>query len=313
MRTEAADVRSVIHDAIAANRLTHALLLKGRNLEALVRMAHEVAGRILGTPVDKVEGHADFFLLRPTNKMRQINVVNTRELIRLIQHSPSQGSRKVALVMEVDRMNREAANAFLKTLEEPPDDTTIILVTVRPHAVLETILSRCLGFWFSEAETPLADPAWMEWLEQFADWLQLASGPIVDKRGGTLRIMRLYGLIEGFERCQDAIHASRWESESAGLRDGVTDEEKDALEVGVAKSVRDRMLGEMELCLRDFAMGRINLVRDGADASADVASRLAQCVSALERLRGLLELNLSSSRMLEAFLLNVLRVWSAKR
>lgn len=312
MRTENADARSVIHEAIAANRLTHALLLKGRNIEALVAMAHEVAGRILGTSADKVEGHADFFLLRPTNKMRQINVVNTRELIRLIQHSPSQGSRKVAFVMEVDRMNREAANAFLKTLEEPPEDTTIILATVRPHAVLETILSRCLGFWFSEQEKPLDDLSWKQWLVAFADWLLLTSEPISEKRGSTLRIMRLYGLIEGFERCQDAIHAARWETESARLREGVSDEEKDALEVGVTKSVRDRMLGEMELCLRDFAMGRINSAPDGADDSLDVASRLAQCVSGLERLRGLLELNLSSSRMLEAFLLNVLRVWSAR-
>lgn len=179
MRTEAADVRSVIHDAIAANRLTHALLLKGRNLEALVRMAHEVAGRILGTPVDKVEGHADFFLLRPTNKMRQINVVNTRELIRLIQHSPSQGSRKVALVMEVDRMNREAANAFLKTLEEPPDKTIFLLLCENPQSLLPTLVSRCQRIdldafrdleepWKSRVLEILASPLWGRPLENLA-------------------------------------------------------------------------------------------------------------------------------------------------
>ena len=51
--------------------------------------------------------------------------------------------KKVYLIDEADRMNQEAANSFLKTLEEPPADSILILITSRPFALLSTIVSRC--------------------------------------------------------------------------------------------------------------------------------------------------------------------------
>ncbi|MFQ5585283.1 MAG: DNA polymerase III subunit delta' [Thermodesulfobacteriota bacterium] len=72
--------------------------------------------------------------------------------IRDIQHRLAYGAeegKKVCIVDGAERMNREAANAFLKTLEEPPKDTVIILIVSQATALLPTILSRCQRINFS--------------------------------------------------------------------------------------------------------------------------------------------------------------------
>lgn len=69
------------------------------------------------------------------------------DMIRMVQHrlhrTPSESRYKVCIVEKAEKMNVEAANAFLKTLEEPPPDTIIILTTHRPDMLMPTILSRC--------------------------------------------------------------------------------------------------------------------------------------------------------------------------
>lgn len=69
------------------------------------------------------------------------------DVIRWLEHrvnvSLHEGRYKVVIVEAADQMNASAANAFLKTLEEPPANTVLILTTARPDAMLPTILSRC--------------------------------------------------------------------------------------------------------------------------------------------------------------------------
>ena len=73
--------------------------------------------------------------------------------IRLLEHrihlSPNEGSYKTYLIEQADLMNVQASNAFLKTLEEPPENTVIILTSSKPNALLPTILSRCQKIPFS--------------------------------------------------------------------------------------------------------------------------------------------------------------------
>jgi DNA polymerase-3 subunit delta' len=57
----------------------------------------------------------------------------------------SNGRRKVAIIPDADRLQTEAANAFLKTLEEPPKDSLLLLLSALPEALPETILSRCIA------------------------------------------------------------------------------------------------------------------------------------------------------------------------
>ena len=82
----------------------------------------------------------------------------TRELITKVQVTPAVAPCKVAIIHEVDRMNTAAANVFLKTLEEPPANTTLLLLTTRPYALLPTIRSRVLHFRFPSAAAPVAAP-----------------------------------------------------------------------------------------------------------------------------------------------------------
>lgn len=70
--------------------------------------------------------------------IEQIRIVTER-----LMHMPETGKRRVVLILNADQMTDEAANCFLKTLEEPPIDTVFLLTSSRPEFVLPTIRSRC--------------------------------------------------------------------------------------------------------------------------------------------------------------------------
>ncbi|TAE20702.1 MAG: AAA family ATPase [Candidatus Kapaibacterium sp.] len=73
----------------------------------------------------------------------QIRIASIREVKKQIAMSSPQGGRRFVIISEADAMNQEAANAFLKTLEEPNAEVTIILTSSRKEQILSTILSRC--------------------------------------------------------------------------------------------------------------------------------------------------------------------------
>jgi DNA polymerase-3 subunit delta' len=68
---------------------------------------------------------------------------------------PFEAAARVTIFLEAEAMNKEAANAFLKTLEEPPPHAHFVLVSDSPEALLETIVSRCQRIPFSRTPTPL--------------------------------------------------------------------------------------------------------------------------------------------------------------
>jgi len=74
-----------------------------------------------------------------------------REFERSVHLRPTEARVKVGIIAEADCMGEEASNAFLKTLEEPPGQTVILLLSAQPQRLLPTILSRCLKISFGEA------------------------------------------------------------------------------------------------------------------------------------------------------------------
>jgi DNA polymerase-3 subunit delta' len=104
---------------------------------------------------------------RPESKSRVVTIDQTRELMREIQLKPTEAEYKVAIIVAADRLNVQAANAFLKTLEEPPAKSVLILLSTEPQRILETILSRCLRLNFSNEGAHLSNAAQAEWLAQF--------------------------------------------------------------------------------------------------------------------------------------------------
>src|SRR5438309_8215964 len=85
--------------------------------------------------------HADVAMVRPFKQI--IRVKPMRELEREANFRPFEGAARVFIVEDAEYMNDQAANALLKTLEEPPPTTHLILTTSNPTALLPTIRSRC--------------------------------------------------------------------------------------------------------------------------------------------------------------------------
>ncbi|MBR3764819.1 MAG: DNA polymerase III subunit delta' [Clostridia bacterium] len=76
-------------------------------------------------------------------KKKDITVGQMRNVVREVGQHSFVGGCKVVIVEEAEKMNRSAANAFLKTLEEPPEGTVFLLLTDKPEMLLDTIVSRC--------------------------------------------------------------------------------------------------------------------------------------------------------------------------
>lgn len=87
--------------------------------------------------------HPDFFWLTRAEGKNEVTVESVRELEKKLNNAPLSAPVKIAVVAEADRMNRDAQNAFLKTLEEPPAKTLVILLAERSASFLPTVLSRC--------------------------------------------------------------------------------------------------------------------------------------------------------------------------
>ncbi|MCE2396804.1 DNA polymerase III subunit delta', partial [Candidatus Poribacteria bacterium] len=85
--------------------------------------------------------HPDLQIIRPSGAWIKIDQI--RDLQKRIIYRPLEGARKVYILTEAERMNLEAANCLLKTLEEPPADSVLILLTTNLDALLPTIRSRC--------------------------------------------------------------------------------------------------------------------------------------------------------------------------
>ncbi len=83
---------------------------------------------------------------------RDLRICQIRRLERILTLSPYSGRRRVAIVDAADTLRTEAANAFLKTLEEPPANTVIILLVEREEYLPETVLSRCQRLTFRRVE-----------------------------------------------------------------------------------------------------------------------------------------------------------------
>lgn len=93
--------------------------------------------------------HPDVMILAALKGKATIAIKQIRELHGFVLYPPSEGEAKVIIVRDADKATEEAANAFLKMLEEPPPRTHFFLVTARPHKLLPTIMSRTVPVRFS--------------------------------------------------------------------------------------------------------------------------------------------------------------------
>lgn len=143
MAFTADEALSLLQKARANDRLAHAYLVTGPEGSGCREVAAGLAGILTGS-ADAPLKHPDVHVFEPESKSRRITIDQIRELERELQMRSLRGGRKVAIVFDADRLVEQAANAFLKTLEEPPGNSHIILASALPEQLLETILSRCI-------------------------------------------------------------------------------------------------------------------------------------------------------------------------
>jgi DNA polymerase-3 subunit delta' len=141
----------------------HAYLLHGPPGVGKRTAALAFAGSILGDDRRVVAGtHPDLYVLEPLGEMIRIDEI--RELRHDLHMRPFETDRRVYLVLGADRMNEDAADAFLKDLEEPPAYAVIVLVANELGPLPPTILSRCQLVPF----TRLSERAVREWIAERA-------------------------------------------------------------------------------------------------------------------------------------------------
>jgi DNA polymerase-3 subunit delta' len=113
--------------------------------------------------------HPDLMRVQPLESSTQIRIEQVRELSQELSLTAHQGGYKVGILSPADTMNRFSANALLKTLEEPPKATVLILVATQPSRLPATILSRCQRVRVRAPERAEA-VAWLEATRGPGDW-----------------------------------------------------------------------------------------------------------------------------------------------
>ncbi len=176
-----ADVVSSLRAARTADRLPHGLLIHEAPGAGGDWLANWIARMLLCThddpPCDACAAcqrvaagqHPDLLEIRPVEDSRQIRIEQVRELAQDLALTSHQGGYKVGIVSPADSMNRFAANAMLKTLEEPPPRTVLVLVVSQPSRLPATILSRCQRIRV-KAPARTEAVAWLESVQGSADW-----------------------------------------------------------------------------------------------------------------------------------------------
>jgi DNA polymerase III subunit delta' len=222
------------------DRVPHAVLLEspaGLAAEALAawiaaeRLCDHQKARPCGACASclllRAGNHPDLHVVRCDDDAKQVKVDQIRDLITTLVLTSYRGGCKVAIVEDAELLNVNAANALLKTLEEPTADTHIFLVATPAHRLPATIASRCRRF---RLRAPPKDDAmaWLEAQKPGVDW----SGPLLLAAGAPLRALALgtEGASElhaqmceslqdlAAERVDLTILAERWAGSQSGLR-----------------------------------------------------------------------------------------------
>ena len=154
--------KTLLRSAILQNRLAHAYLFHGDDRIGKRLLALRLARTLLCETLSEARQpdacgtcracqqvdartHPDFLVIEPDAEMAnpQIKIESIRDIEHQMIYRPLIGTRKICLIDDADRMTIGAANALLKTLEEPPDHSLFILISSRPYALPATIRSRC--------------------------------------------------------------------------------------------------------------------------------------------------------------------------
>jgi len=330
-------VVELLQRSLERGRLAHAYLFTGHQLALLESLARTLAKTLNcqqpvrrtpdGPAIDccdqcpvcrKIDehSHADVHWARPESKSRVVTVEQMRELMREIQLKPGEAEYKLAIIAGADRLNPNAANAFLKTLEEPPPKSIIILLTTEPQRILETILSRCLRLNFSGEGAELLAPAQLEWLAGFGELAATEQKSLLSRYRLLGALLKKLGELKAeIEKAQTARSPlERYDDIDPRLREKWEDELAAAIEAEY-RLQRSDLLVAVQWWLRDVWLQTLS-VQEGLlnfpqlASAGQVAKRLSSRqamdnLRVLERTQKLLWSNVQEALALEVGLLKL--------
>ncbi len=165
---------------LSQDRLPHALLLHGNSGLGIDIFSKKFAHVILcdssleqkpcmqchSCRLFETSNHPDFQLIEPNKNGSSIQVDDIREVGNFLHTTDHYGHGKVTVVISADAMTRSAANSLLKTLEEPPAECKILLVSSQPSRLLSTVISRCQKIYFPDVDKDEA----IRWLKEQIDY-----------------------------------------------------------------------------------------------------------------------------------------------
>jgi DNA polymerase-3 subunit delta' len=328
----------LLQRSLSRRRLGHAYLFLGEQLDGLEALARTLAKTLNcldpvratpgGPAIDCCDGclscrkidhgnHGDVQWVRPESKSRIITIEQIRDLMQTVHLKPTEAEYKVATIVGADRLNVQAANAFLKTLEEPPPRSVLILLTTEPQRLLDTILSRCLRLTFAGGDGRPADPEFLDWLRQF-------SAAAVKSEAGILSRYRLLGsLQQRLAELKTSIQTSlsarspleQYDDADPRLRDKWEDELAAAIEAEYRRR-RSEVMTLLQWWLRDIWLISLrtdqellsfpDLQTESRSVAERISSRLAEeNLQVLEQTQRLLHTNVQESLAIEVGLLKL--------
>ncbi len=304
--------------AHAAGRLGHAYLLVGDDTAGF-DLAAGIAALVVRAGPEGALRHQDVHVVEPESKARRILIDQVRELENALRlRASAVGGRFFFIFRESYVINTQAANAFLKTLEEPPADSLLLLVSSLPESLPETILSRCIKVVLHTAGAKQAaspeEATLHEALGRFAH-------ERADGRGGSLPAA--YGLLREFSALLSAARVRLQDDADAALEaeeerygqttDGGWLSEREAYYKSLVEAryvaARARLVESLARwwgdVLRQQTAGGMSEAAPGVDALASQlpAAEVLRRLAALELLRENLDRNIQEALALEvAFL-----------
>ncbi len=252
--------------------------------------------------------YSDFLIFPPDGPMRIIGIDQARLLRSAAKLKPAEGRRRIFMIDEADRANSEAANALLKTLEEPAPELTIVLTTQNPYLLPATIRSRSIPFYFA----PLSDQQIGAFLRSRDDIEEGAKAKVAAWSGGSPGVALSLDVDE-FLRRREAMLALVSSALSSGKFARLSGE-VEALARKQSEGI-DVLAGVVTSLLRDLL--RLHLQVTTGLTHADIASdleRLAsrasfgwteRALSALSELERLQHSNIQKQMALEAYALSL--------
>ena len=216
--------------------------------------------------------HPDFLMVAP--EKGEIRVDEIRMIEEVISLAPYEGKRKVVIVDDAETMNPSAANAFLKTLEEPPPQSIIILISASPDRLPETIRSRCSRINFSPLSPEQCETVISQ--QSGADSQEKKDSGLPTPDSWLKTVARLSMGRPGLAISSDLIEERDWFfnlfGEMSGGRNKETWADKEEMELWFNKAF---------MLLRDIAVLKIT-GKSGMLINTDLKDRFAEISKAIE-------------------------------